>query len=145
MSTVLAHDKVKRKLMVVALLLPFALLIWIWIRAVDRAARNSQQIYDAIRIGMPINDIQIFSADVLAVPGKTDFVICMAQNNGPLLRRDGWRKLAESASGFPPACRTILIHMRGALYLPGNETFDLEFDKSWKVFKIGEKRTRLKG
>ena len=133
----------KQKPKVVALLLLFALPIGIWIRAVDRASRNSRQIYDAIQIGMPINDIQIFS-DALHAPGKTDFVICTALKGGPLLDRDGWLNFGKSKSGFPPTCQTILVRMRGAIYLPGASTFVLEFDNSWKVFKIGEIKTLLK-
>lgn len=130
--------------MIVALLLPFALVIGIWARAVDRASRNSYQVYDAIRIGMHIGEIGIFS-DAINIPGRPDFVSCSAQDDGPLLYRDTWRGFAASASGFPSACRTIRIHMRGAIYLPAREWFDLEFDKNWRVSRIGEMTSRLKG
>ena len=144
----------KAKLMGVALLLLVGLPVGMFFREVGRVSRDANQIHDAIQIGTPIKDIGIFGNDAQdacphgcakTAPGKTEFVICTAQKDGPSLRQDDWSNLVASKSGFPPACQTMEVWIRGVPLGPGDNLFDLEFDKSWGVSKIGMMRTNLRG
>lgn len=135
----------KRKLIAAALLLLVALPMARFLREENGVHRSTHHIFDAIQIGMPIKELQVFSTDAPDGPGRTEFVICTAQKDAPLLHRDNWWNLAKSESGFPPACRTMEVWIRGGTMGPGDELFDLEFDESWKVSKIGGMRTNLRG
>lgn len=115
------------------------------VRTGNESDRHFHRTYDAIRVGMSIKDVPIFSDDAVDA-ARRDFVGCQGQESGPILDRDEWRSLVKSTEGFPAVCRTMYVFLPAASLLESQHlSFDLEFDDTWHVSKIGPKKVHLRG